>query len=474
LAAVFFRLNSMREASVVEQQAGESPATSQVAKRHRSLFRGYLYTRLRAYISLYVRPTDRLLEIPPNESAKSLSIKTDRTLVLSPPALEVEAGYIAERLVEFQPDYVLLHGNVHYERDVQGFLEKLRPGLPASARIILVYYSTLWKPLLRLATALGLRQKTPEENWIANEDIWNLLLLAEYELVRHESKILIPLYIPLVSYLINRFLSPLPGFSFFNLVNVAVARPLKSAQRSHDKPSVSVIIPARNEAGNIEAAILRTPIMGPNDELIFVEGNSTDDTWETLCRLKTQYATTRSIQLARQSGKGKGDAVRKGFAVAANEILMILDADLTVAPEELPRFYDAITSGKGEFINGSRLVYPMEREAMRFFNLLGNKFFAILFSFVLGQRFKDTLCGTKVLTRNNYERLAAHRQFFGEFDPFGDFDLIFGAARMALRVVEVPVHYRERTYGDTNIHRWRHGVVLLRMLFFAASRIKFL
>jgi hypothetical protein len=433
----------------------------------------YLYKALRTYISLYVRPTDRLIEIPPIASPQSLRLETSHTLMLDADERR-HSAHISSKVREFEPDYVLLHGTVHYERDVQGLLEDLRAGLPPSARIILVYYSTLWKPLLRLASALALRRKTPEENWIANEDVWNLLLLADYELIRHETKLLLPIHVPLVSYLANRFLAPLPGFSLFNLLNIAVARPLQSRSPDELKPSVSVIIPARNESGNIENAILRTPIMGPDDELIFVEGHSTDDTWQTLCDLKEKHQHTRNIRIVRQGGKGKGDAVRQGFAMAKNEILMILDADLTVAPEELPRFYAAITSRKGEFINGSRLVYPMESEAMRFFNVMGNKFFAIMFSFVLGQRFKDTLCGTKVLTRDNYERLAAHRQFFGEFDPFGDFDLIFGAARMALRIVELPVHYRERTYGETNIQRWRHGLILLRMLGFAASRIKFL
>lgn len=463
----------MREASV----RGSGPTAIPVESNdelNRSILHAYLYRQIRTYISLYIRPSDRLAEISQGTPIESLSLETNDTLVLDLRASQTQFPDTADRLSKFQPDYVLLHGNVHYERDVQGLLEKLRCSLPVSARIILVYYSTLWRPLLQFATVLGLRRKTPEENWIANEDIWNLLHLAGYELVRHETKLLIPIYIPIVSYLVNRFFAPLPVFSLFNLLNIAVARPVVKSRLSQRKPSVSIIVPARNEAGNIEAAIERTPAMGPRDELIFVEGHSTDDTWETLCRLKEKYAGTRRIQLAQQSGKGKGDAVRKGFSMANNEILMILDADLTVGPEELPRFYEAVTLGKGEFINGSRLVYPMEKQAMRFFNLVANKLFAISFSFVLGQRFKDTLCGTKALTRENYERLAAHRKYFGEFDPFGDFDLIFGAARMALRIVEVPVHYRERTYGETNIRRWRHGVILLRMLSFAAARIKFL
>jgi glycosyltransferase involved in cell wall biosynthesis len=234
------------------------------------------------------------------------------------------------------------------------------------------------------------------------------------------------------------------------------------------------VVAARNEEGNIKNILDRIPKMGPDDELIFVEGNSTDNTWIKILELSKEYSSKLNIKTAQQAGKGKGDAVRKGFSLASKEILMILDADLTVPPEDLPRFYNAIKDGKGEFINGSRLVYPMEKEAMRFFNLLGNKFFALAFSYVLGQRFKDTLCGTKVISRENYKKLEKNRNYFGDFDPFGDFDLIFGAARMGLKIVEVPIIYRERTYGTTNISRWKHGVILLAMLIFAARKIKFI
>ncbi len=437
--------------------------------------RKYFYRKLREYLDLYIRPGDRIVEIKVKKAPESLPYPSEQLLVVESKRETNQPSAGFEAISEFRPDFVLLNGNVHYETDVQIFLEDLRLALAPSSRIILIFYSNLWKPFLRLATALGLRGETPEENWIANEDMANLLLLANYELVRQESKFLIPVYVPLISYLANRFLAPLPGFRIFNLLNIAIARPLDlPAPIQRQAPSVSVIIPARNEAGNIEAVITRTPAMGPDDELIFIEGNSTDDTWETLCAVKKKYEGMRNIRISQQEGKGKGDAVRKGFALAEKEILMILDADLTVPPEELPRFYNALVSQKGEFINGSRLVYPMQKRAMRFFNVLGNKFFAVMFSFVLGQRFKDTLCGTKALTRENYAKLAAHRKYFGEFDPFGDFDLIFGAARMALRIVEVPIHYAERTYGATNIDRWKHGVILLRMLRFAAVRIKFL
>jgi glycosyltransferase involved in cell wall biosynthesis len=238
------------------------------------------------------------------------------------------------------------------------------------------------------------------------------------------------------------------------------------------EPTVSVVIPARNEAGNIPRLLSDVPDMGAGTELIFVEGHSSDGTYEAIEREILKHPHRRA-RLFRQTGRGKGDAVRLGFSEANGDVLMILDADLTVPPDDLPRFYDALRAGKGEFLNGVRLVYPMERQAMRFFNLIGNKFFSLAFSWLLGQPLKDTLCGTKVLWKADYRRIAANRAYFGNFDPFGDFDLLFGAARLSLKIVDIPVRYRERTYGETNIQRWRHGWLLLKMVIFAARRIKF-
>ena len=417
----------------------------------------YFYSLLCRYLSLYIQPQDRCWFIGKSDA---LFEKTFQT---------VESSFEQGNGQEL--DYIVTNGQVHYEEDVQGMLEKVHRQCAPATRLIVLYYSSLWRPLLQLATFFGLRNRLPEDNWVSHEDMANFLLLSNFEMIRVDGKILFPIYIPIISEFINRFVAPLPFFRMLTMVNILVARPIYK-EETGEAPSVSVIVPARNEAGNIEQIIHRTPKMGPKDELIFVEGNSTDDTWAVITQMAERYGDTHNVKIARQDGKGKGDAVRKGFALARNEILMILDADMTVPPEELPKFYQAIASGKGEFINGSRLVYPMEKEAMRFLNMLANKAFAISFSFVIGQRFKDTLCGTKVLTKVEYERIASHRSYFGDFDPFGDFDLIFGAARRGLKIVEIPIHYKERTYGTTNISRWSHGVLLLRMLIFSALRLR--
>jgi len=233
------------------------------------------------------------------------------------------------------------------------------------------------------------------------------------------------------------------------------------------------VIPARNEEGNIEAAVQRMPNLGASTEIIFVEGHSKDRTWEEIHRIAEKYPERR-IKILKQKSKGKAGAVREAFAVATGDILMILDADLTMPPEQLPKFYEALRSGRGEFINGVRLVYPMQEQAMQFLNMVANKFFGVAFTWLLGQPVKDTLCGTKALFRWDYHEIARNRAYFGEFDPFGDFDLLFGAARLNLKIGDLPIRYQARTYGETNISRWSHGALLFRMVGFAAARLKFL
>jgi len=255
--------------------------------------------------------------------------------------------------------------------------------------------------------------------------------------------------------------------------NIVVARPVRVTRPSD--PSVSIIIAARNEAGNIEPLVRRIPRLAARQEVVFVEGGSSDDTWGAIQRvIAEQVNTTTTIKAYKQTGKGKGDAVRLGFAQASGDILIILDADISVPPEELTRFIDLLRRNACEFANGSRLVYPMEKQAMQFLNLIGNRLFGVAFTFLLGQPVRDTLCGTKALWASDYRRIAAQRSYFGDFDPFGDFDLLFGAARLHLKIRDVPVHYKERVYGSTNISRFRHAVLLLRMTWVAARKLRFI
>jgi SAM-dependent methyltransferase len=369
-----------------------------------------------------------------------------------------------------QFDYIICSDVVNDLWDLQALFERVRLHSHPGTRFILNAYSRVWEGPRRLAEALGLAKRQLPQNWVTVEDLENVLFLSGFEVFRKGHEVLWPFWTPLWDTLCNRYLVKFAPFRWFAIANFIVARPIPEPR---PEPSVvTVVVPARNEAGNISEILDRVPAMGAGTELIFVEGNSTDNTYEAIEKEIARRPGCEA-KLFRQTGKGKGDAVRLGFANAAGDVLMILDADLTVPPEDLPRFYEAWHSGKGEFINGVRLMYPMEERAMRFFNLLGNKFFSLAFSWLLGQSIKDTLCGTKVLSRQDYETIAANRAYFGQLDPFGDFDLIFGAAKNSLRIIDLPIRYRERTYGETNIQRWSHGWLLLKMLVLAMRRLRF-
>jgi ubiquinone/menaquinone biosynthesis C-methylase UbiE len=366
-------------------------------------------------------------------------------------------------------DFVIMSDVAGHLWDVQRAFASLNRVTGQGSKIIISHYSFLWEPTLRFLEFIGLKARQPRQSWLSMKELIKLLELEGFECFKSFRKILFPAYIPLISTFFNKFVANLPLINHLCLVNFIVAR--KGVDTESDY-SVSVLIPARNEKGNIENAILRTPEFGKWREFIFVEGHSKDGTYEEILRVKEKYKELR-IKSHVQTGIGKANAVREGFELAEGDILMILDADLTTPPEDMPKFYRAISRNRGEFINGSRLVYPMEEEAMRFLNYLGNRFFSWFFSYLLDQHVKDTLCGTKVLLKSDYEKIKANRKYFGDFDPFGDFDLLFGANKLNLKITEIPVRYRQREYGSTQISKFKHGWLLIRMSMFAAFKIKF-
>ncbi len=442
----------------------------------------FYHQLLKRYYAFLVPPDRRVLEVGCGlgdllavaRPARGLGVDFSPAVVdlarQRHPDLEFQVADALEFSAGETFDYILLSDLVNDLPDVQAVLTRLQEVSCPETRLAVNFYNNLWRPVLALAEMIGAKAPTLPQNWLSAGDMRNLLHLAEWEVIKEETRILWPLRTPLLAPLFNRWLAPL--LRPFCLTVFLVARPRpRVPPDKHFR--CTVVIPARNEAGNIEAAVQRTPNMGAGTDIIFVEGGSQDNTWDEIQRVKAKYPH-RNITPLRQQSKGKGGAVREAFAQAAGDLLFILDADLTMPPEQLPKFYEVARSGTADFVNGVRLVYPMEQEAMRFFNMVANKFFGMAFSWLLGQSIKDTLCGTKVLFRKDYEAIARNRSSFGDFDPFGDFDLLFGAAKLNLRIIDLPVRYQARTYGETNIQRWRHGWLLLRMTVFAATRLKFI
>ncbi|MDI6751407.1 MAG: glycosyltransferase [bacterium] len=379
---------------------------------------------------------------------------------------DIEDLHLSEKF-----DYVIMSDLVGHLTDVWQAFRCLQRVTKEETRVVITQFNYLWEPLFRLGEKMKLKMPQHYQNWLSSEDIENLLNLNGYEVVQKGMRLFFPKKIPLFSDLLNRFVAKLPIVKNLCMVEYIVAK--EKPKGEIKEYSCSVIIPCKDEVGNIEGCVERTEDMGSHTELIFIDGNSTDGTVEKIEEMIKKHKGKKDIKLIHQGkGKGKGDAMKKGFAEAKGDILIILDADLTVPPEDLPKFYLAIAEGRGEFINGTRLVYPMEKQAMRTLNLIANKIFGIIFTWLLEQRIKDTLCGTKALFRRDYERIAQNRSFFGDFDPFGDFDILFGSSKLNLKIVEIPIRYRERTYGDIKIQRFKHGLLLLKMTFVAFRRLK--
>jgi glycosyltransferase involved in cell wall biosynthesis/SAM-dependent methyltransferase len=467
----------------------------------------YYYAELETLISTLVPPGKKVLEIGCgtgellNSTAPSAGTGIDFSENMIELAKKKFPGLRftcdnAEDLHERETyDYIILSDVLGELGDVWQAFREMHKVTDTHSRVVITHYNYLWEPLIRLADMLGLKMPQDYQNWLSPMDIKNILDLNGYEIVKRGQHLLLPIYIPLLSNLLNRYIEKLPFLKRLCMVQYFVANEDPSCKdRTPILYTVSVIIPCRNERGNIEETVLRVPSMGSATELIFVDGASTDGTVEKIEEMILKWRGLKNIRLIHQTYEesfqttvaghtdtppnkmlklGKGNAVRQGFDAATGDILMILDSDLTVPPEDLPKFYDAIASGKGELINGTRLVYQMEKQAMRTLNLLGNKFFSWIFSWLLGQPIKDTLCGTKVLFRRDYEKINGDRAFFGNLDPFGDFDLLFGATKQNLKIIEVPVRYHRRTYGDTKIERFRHGWLLLKMAFVGLRKLKF-
>ncbi len=448
----------------------------------------YYYQDLESFYGFLVNPQSSVLEIGSGLGDLLASVHPKHGLGIDANRLSVEQSqqkfpdleFWSESVEDFQPqqkfDYILLGNTISYIGNIQKALQNLRKACQISTRLIITFHNPAWEAILNLATLVGQRMPVSDLNWLSFEDIENLLKLSDFEVNYRGKRMLFPKRIPLISWFLNKVLAPLPVLNSLCLTEYVVARVRPSdfdSQVKLEQTTCSVIIPARNEAGNIEACVTRMPRLGKHTEIIFIEGHSEDNTWEEIQRVQALHKEQWDIKIYQQTGKGKGDAVRKGFEAATGDVLIILDSDLTVKPEDLVYFFKAVASGYCELANGCRLIYPVSSVTMPWLNRMANRFFAWLLSYLLNTKIKDSLCGTKGISRENYMKIANNRVYFGEFDPFGDFDLLFGAAKLGLKIKDIPVRYMPRTYGKSNIQHFKEGILLLKMCLYAAKKLKF-
>ncbi len=444
----------------------------------------YFYNQVSRILKKLILPNSRVLQVLSDfgDILAALDTKEGVGIDNRPSAVSIaEKRYPDLKFFYQEPEKIELKGKFDYIfminaaeiiLDLQTFFHNLQRVCASHTRLICITYNILWEPLAALTEFLGMKLKHPTGNWVSSFDLENILYLTGYQTIKTYKTLLMPYNLPVLSNLLNGFVGRLPVFQNLNFLEVTVARPIRD--RSKEKFSISVVIPCKNELGNVQPAVERIPDMGKHTEIIFTDDKSTDGTGDEVKRMQTLYPD-KDIKLYEGPAKGKAQNVWTGFDQAEGDILMILDADLTVAPEELPNFLEPIQKGIGEFVNGSRMIYPMERQAMRIANIFGNKFFSYAFTFLLGQKVKDTLCGTKVLFRKDYERIKYFRKIWGDFDKWGDYELLFGASKLHLKIVDLPVHYRDRTYGETKMtKRFQNGLRMLVMCLKAWRYVKYL
>ena len=449
-------------------QAARAPARADWIRRN-----AYYYRLLVRLFQHLVEPASRVLSIncetgfllnavsPKYGLGVDISPEMLDAARISNPQFTYHVAFPEEYVSSEKFDYIIV-SNVGDLVDVQKALSRLQAAAERHTRVLIYSYNHLWEPLVALAERLHLKNPKPEQNWLAEQDLVGILKLAGFEWLRTYRICLFPKFVPLLSGLANRVLAKLPLLDRLCMVEVLVARPIPK-RLDPSSVKISVIVPCKDERGNIEDAVKRIPDFGKPTEIIFCDDKSTDGTREEVRRMQTLYPN-RDIHLVEGPGICKSQNVWAGFRNATGDILAILDADLTVMPEELPYFIDAMTESGSDFVNGSRLVYPVPKAAMKSANMLGNKLFSIVFSYLMGQRIKDTLCGTKVLWRSDWERIQPMIGSWGVMDRWGDYELLFGAAKLNLRVVDQPVHYQERVYGATKMTRvFNNGLVMLRM-----------
>ncbi len=468
-------LLEVRAARRKQQEEIAATREEYVRKNH------YFYERLKRTLRYIVEPGKRVLELRCEtghllaavEPAYGVGVEISDAMVGVAQQKNPNLRFVRSELEELELnetfDYIIF-SHIFDTVDILRTLEQIRKHSTVETQLIIVNYNQFWEPLAELASRLGLRAQFVEPNWVSENDVRGFLKLAGFRPVRKYRQMLFPKWIPLFSNFVNGFLARLPGLRRLCLMQIMVARPMRGAVHEEDV-SVSVIVPCRNEAGNVEQAVNRIPQMGRQTEILFCDDKSTDATREEVKRMQELHRD-KEIRLIDGPGICKAENVWTGFRAARGQVLMILDADLTVMPEELPMFLRALTSGRGDFVNGSRLVYPMQQDAMKFSNMMGNKLFGLVFSFLLDQRIKDTLCGTKALWKKDWQRMERNVGSWGIKDLWGDYELLFGASRLHLEIVEVPVHYQERLHGVTKMTRvFANGWRMLRICLQAWYRL---
>ena len=351
---------------------------------------------------------------------------------------------------------IILTDVVENYDDVFALLNIVSNLLTIDGKLIISSINTKYLILSRTLEFLKLKDSNENTSYIHVKKIRNITSGVGLEYQKFYTKQLFPFSFFYVGNVINKIMEIISFQLNLGIKTYIIFRP---AIITNSKNSKSIIIPAKNEEGNLVELVSRIPKF-ENTEIIFSYGKSKDNTLKVMKQI-TQSNKLFKFKLVKQTKNGKANAVWEALNVVENDLIAILDADISVDPETLSDFFDIIEKNNADFVNGTRLIYDMEKNSMRFLNRIGNRFFQFFISKIIKEALTDSLCGTKVFKKSYLNDLYFWQNIFGKKDPFGDFDLIFAAAYSGQKIVEMPIVYRERKYGTTQIARFKDGFKLL-------------
>ncbi len=417
--------------------------------------------------TFYKRHMNEIMSLIPEEKSALSLVNSKSSFRNHPSSLETilvdpEVGLNIESIAFKNKKYktIILTDLFEVSTDILELLSMVNKLLGKDGIIVICSINQKWNRILNLFERLNLKDGNQKRLFINSTIVLNIAKVTGLEFVTQRNKQIFPFRMLGLGSLINNILEIL-FFPFSFGIRIYSILNQQEKFNEEKKYSKSIIIPAKNEEKNLKPLLNQIPELEEDHEIILAIGDSEDKTYEVAKEIKEARCWPFEVKVIKQTGKGKANAVWEAVEEASKEVIIILDADISVNPETIVQFNSVIDTGKASFVNGTRLIYGMESGAMRIVNNLGNRIFQYIVSIIIGQKITDSLCGTKVFFRKDFNKIKLWKELVQMKDPFGDFDMIFTAGYFGLKILEIPVRYQARVYGVTQIKRFRDGYKLI-------------
>tara|TARA_B110000977_G_scaffold125183_1_gene160299 strand:+ start:1495 stop:2904 length:1410 start_codon:yes stop_codon:yes gene_type:complete len=344
-------------------------------------------------------------------------------------------------------DHIVI-ADIEHQKFITKNLIDLNEKIDNECRVIVLSKSIFWSTLINFYKKI--KNIGPDKNnFLPYSNLRKIFLNTNFEIVKNEKIIFFPFQFSLLTKFINQIFR-FPVLNFFCMINLTVLKKVQKKNYQAEGKKISFIIPCKNEGGNIKFFYEKIINSTINAEFLFGNDNSSDNTLDEIKKLQ-QAIPNKEIKIYDGPGVCKSENVYKGINLASGEIILIYDADLTVSFDDLVNSINLLLKTDADFINCTRMIMPQQKNAMKFLNFYGNLFFAFLFSILFKQKITDTLCGTKIFFKKDWEQIKKYNNTWGAKDLWGDFDLLLGAYKNNLKIVENPISYTDRKEDETKM-----------------------